>query len=246
MGCSLSAPVDSGTVGLGEQVTGAGVLPLTAIDAHLNGSGAGSTWIVNNAQTVAGENMTMTAPPLSVFLNWNDQPIVGATANNDFFNVSVDGAFGYDLDPSSLSYMSGTAAAVLGLTQEFGAINSSPGGQNPTASEFMNSLTTLVQDAAELASITESNGSVEVSAATFPADRSALDKIVGGFDVSDWAANLDLDQLNDPNISAIIISDSGQITVSVAQLTTDATAIGKLQNAGAPPCARNQRYGRGG
>ena len=76
--------VDSGTVGLGEQVTGAGVLPLTAIDAHLNGSGAGSTWIVNNAQTVAGENMTMTAPPLSVFLNWNDQPIVGATANNDF------------------------------------------------------------------------------------------------------------------------------------------------------------------
>ena len=48
----------------GEQVTGAGVASLTAIEANLSGSGAGSTWLVNNAQTVAGENMTMTALPL--------------------------------------------------------------------------------------------------------------------------------------------------------------------------------------
>ena len=56
---------------------------------------------------------------------------------------------------------------------------------------------------------------------------------MGGFDVSDTAANVvaDLDQLNDPNISAITISDNGQINASVAQLTTDATAIGKLKNA---------------
>ena len=132
--------VNSGTVGLGEQVTGAGVLPLTAIDANLSGSGPGSTWIVNNAQTVAGENMTMTATPLSVFLDWNNQPIIGATENNDFFNVSANGAFGYDHDRSSLSYMSGTAAAALGLTQEAGAINSSPGGQSLSVSELMNNL----------------------------------------------------------------------------------------------------------
>ena len=56
---------------------------------------------------------------------------------------------------------------------------------------------------------------------------------MGGFDVSDTAANVmaDLDQLNDPNISAITISDNGQISASVAQLTTDATAIGDLRNA---------------
>ena len=36
--------------------------------------------------------------------------------------------------------MSGTAAAALGLTQESGAINSSPGGQHPSVSEFMNNL----------------------------------------------------------------------------------------------------------
>ena len=56
---------------------------------------------------------------------------------------------------------------------------------------------------------------------------------MGGFDVSDTAANVmaDLDQLNDPNISAITISDNGQISASVAQLTADATAIGDLRNA---------------
>ena len=139
-GVLTAGAVNSGTVGLGEQVTGAGVLPLTAIDSHLSGSGAGSTWVVNNAQTVAGENMTMTAPPLLVYLNWNDQPIIGATENNNSFNVSVNGAFGYDLDPSSLSYMSGTAATALGLTLADGAINSSPGGQAPSMAEFMNSL----------------------------------------------------------------------------------------------------------
>ncbi len=55
--------VTSGTVADGEQVAGAGAASPTAIDGNLSGSGAGSTWLVNNAQTVAGENMTMTAPP---------------------------------------------------------------------------------------------------------------------------------------------------------------------------------------
>ena len=104
---------------------------------------------------------------------------------------------------------------------------------NDTAADVQAGLSTLVAHASEIASITASNGPVVVLAATFLADQSALDKIVGGFDVSDKAANVeaDLDQLNDPNISAITISDNGQISVSVAQLTNDATAIGKLQNA---------------
>ena len=106
---------------------------------------------------------------------------------------------------------------------------------NDTAADVQAGLSTLVADTGEIASITASNGPIVVSAATFLTDQSALDKIVGGFDVSDTAANVtaDLDQLNDPNISTITISDNGQISASVAQLTTDATAIGKLQNANA-------------
>ena len=45
----------SGTVAIGQQVTGTGVLPCTAIEANLSGSGAGSTWVVNKTQTVASE-----------------------------------------------------------------------------------------------------------------------------------------------------------------------------------------------
>ena len=102
---------------------------------------------------------------------------------------------------------------------------------NDTTADIQAGLSTLVQDAGEIASITVSDDPIDFSAATFLADRSALDKIVGGFDVSDTAANVmaDLDQLNDPNISAITISDNGQISASVAQLTTDATAIGDLR-----------------
>ena len=120
--------VNSGTVALGQQVTGAGVLPLTAIDGHLSGSGPGSTWIVSNAQTVAGD-LTTTAPPLAVSLD-----------NNNFLDVQPNGWFGFDNDPSDLSYMSGTAAAALGLTQASGAIDSSPGGQHPTTAQFMNNI----------------------------------------------------------------------------------------------------------
>jgi autotransporter-associated beta strand protein len=132
--------VDSGTVTLGEEVTGTGIPSLTAIDGNLSGSGPGSTWIVDNApaQTVTGD-LTMTAPPLSSGL----ASINGATENNDFINLAPNSRFGFDFNPSSLSYVSGSAAAALGLTQASGAIDSSPGGQHPTTAQFMND---IVQD----------------------------------------------------------------------------------------------------
>jgi hypothetical protein len=128
--------VTSGAVAVGEEVAGAGVLPLTAIDDNLSGSGPGSTWLVNNAQTVAGENMTMNATPLTVTLESD----VGATENNDYFKISTKGDFLHDHNPSTLSFMTGTAAAALGLTQASGAIDSTPGGELPLPSAFMNNL----------------------------------------------------------------------------------------------------------
>jgi len=130
--------VTSGTVAVGQQVTGAGVLPLTAILTNLSGGGPGSTWLVDNApaQTVTGD-LTMTAPPLQV----QNLFFVGETANNDFFDVEPNGDFGFNINPSSLSYMTATAAAtLLGLTQASGAIDSSPGGQHLSRSQFMNNL----------------------------------------------------------------------------------------------------------
>ena len=112
--------VNSGTVALGQEVTGAGVpAGFEAIDKYLGGSGQGSQWIVKIApsQTVTGD-MTMTATPLQVDLNWDNQSITGNNgAQNDFYDIMPQGSFGFDNNPSTLSYASGTAAAALGLTQ---------------------------------------------------------------------------------------------------------------------------------
>ena len=96
--------VSSGTVADGEQVTGVGVTPLTAIESNLSGSGTGSTWLVNFAQTVASESMTMTAAPLSVLYT----AITGDTANRGYFSVQQNGDFLYN--SSSLTYATGPAA----------------------------------------------------------------------------------------------------------------------------------------
>lgn len=126
--------VSTGTVAIGQQVTDAtaGVLPDTAIDAHLSGSGTGSTWVVNNAQTVATENMTMTGAPLSVVYH----PVKGATESSGTFMIQQNGNFNYV--SSSLTYASGTAAGSLGLIEGPGAFLSSPGGIVTSPSAWMN------------------------------------------------------------------------------------------------------------
>ena len=92
------------------------------------------------------------------------------------------------------------------------------------------SLGTSASDATTTVTVL-STGQV-VSVSTFLADQPTLDQAVGGFSIFDTAANItaNLDQLNDLNIDAITVSDNRQVGPSVPQLTTDATAIGKLQN----------------
>ena len=148
MECLLSAPWISGTVALGQEVTGPGVPGgFEAIDKYLGGSGQGSQWILKYAPTggtVTGD-MTMTATPLQVDLNWDNQSITGNNgAQNDFYDIMPQGSFGFDHNPSTLSYASGTAADALGLTQASGAILSSPGGQHPSVAQFMDQ---VVQEA---------------------------------------------------------------------------------------------------
>ena len=57
--------VNSGTVAVGQEVTGNGVTANTAIEHHISGSGAGSTWVVDLTQTVASEAMEIKAAPLA-------------------------------------------------------------------------------------------------------------------------------------------------------------------------------------
>jgi hypothetical protein len=129
--------VSSGAVAVGEKVTGADIPSLTAVDANISGAGPGSTWVVNNALSVTGD-ITMTAPSLTV----ENQFYKGATENNDFFEIQPNGVFGFNQNPSSISYVGGTpaAAAALGLTQESGAIDSSPGGLHESVAQYMDNV----------------------------------------------------------------------------------------------------------
>ena len=127
--------VSSGNVAVGERVTGPGVPALTAVDANVSGSGAGSQWIVDNALSLSGA-INMSAPTFTV----EAQQFIGATENNDFFEIQPNAVFGFDHNPSSLSYASGSAADALGLSQGFGAMLSSPGGQHESIAQYMDDL----------------------------------------------------------------------------------------------------------
>ena len=87
-----------------------------------------------------------------------------------------------------------------------------------TAANVLAALATpiLEADVGHIASITASGGPVIVSVSTFSADQAALDKIVGGFDVSDTAANIvaKLSTLNADSHVVGITAASGSATLS--------------------------------
>jgi hypothetical protein len=82
----------------------------------------------------------------------------------------------------------------------------------------------------QIASIAASNGLVVVSTSTFLADRSTLDKIIGGFDISDTASDVvqNLDALNaDGHVTSIALTDVGvpTLTLSIEEALSDTRAL---------------------
>jgi hypothetical protein len=137
--------VKSGTVSTGLEITDAAndIAPNTAIDYNLSGTtGAGSQWVVNNAQSWSASQAALKAPPITVSEDGNGVPIYGKTAPNDFLSVTSNPAYGFDQDPSSLSYLTGAAADALGLSQDTAVSDASPGGQFPTMAAFIDSVVT--------------------------------------------------------------------------------------------------------
>jgi len=134
--------VISGNVTNGLQLVGSGVTglaPATGIVDLISGSGVGSTWLVNNAPNITTPvEMTAKAPLLGVYMDRNGQPIIGNTVHNDFLDLSVQGEFGFDQNPSSFGgYATGAAADALGLSQLGGALPPEAGGQHMSLAHFM-------------------------------------------------------------------------------------------------------------
>ena len=153
----------------------------------------------------------------------------GALADGAGFNGLTTSAAG-------VYALSGTAAAI---TSELDALVFTPSADSTTTTFTLTDTTSIGTSASDLnTTVTvESSGSVVVSVSTFLANQSSLDQTPGGFDILDTAAAItaSLDQLDDPNINVITILDNGQVDATVQQLTTDATAIGKLQNPNSSP-----------
>jgi hypothetical protein len=126
---------NGGSVAVGQQVQGNGVLPLTAVVSNISGgSGKGSQWLVSKAQPFQGDIKT-TAVPFTV----EAQSATDSNGNltNSSFEIQPSPYFGYSFRPSNLSLASGTAAAALGLTGP-GAIDASPGGIKESIDAMMN------------------------------------------------------------------------------------------------------------
>ena len=126
--------VNSGTVAVGQEVAGPGIAANTLIQANINGSGSGSTWVVDLAQTVAPEAITMKAAPLVV----TNEAVTGATVDSDSFWIEVND--NYPVLATTMTYASGTAAASLGLTQSAGAYLSTPGQITTSPSAWLNNV----------------------------------------------------------------------------------------------------------
>jgi len=78
---------------------------------------------------------------------------------------------------------------------------------------------------------------IPATAADYLDVTSLYDQIPGGFAISDTAAHISasLNSLDDAKINSITISNNLAVVATVAQLTSDAEAIGKLKNANAKP-----------
>ena len=130
-GLMTVSAVSSGTVSVGQTLTGTGVTAGTAVTALGTGTGLTGTYVVQYTQTVASETITATATPLVV--SYDSQS--GAF----YFTSGVTGS------ASVAAYATGAIAPSLFLTSATGAtLSQGANGQTPGA--FMSNLILQTQN----------------------------------------------------------------------------------------------------
>lgn len=145
-GAGLNVTVtSSGTVAIGQTVTGAGVTAGTIVTALGTGSGGNGTYAVNISQTVASESMTLlaTAPVVTY----------DATAGAFVITSGITGA------PSTAAFATGTISAGLKLTSATGALLSQ-GSAAMTPGAFMDGVVTQTTDWATFMTTTDPDAGV--------------------------------------------------------------------------------------
>ena len=194
----------------------------------LNGSNLASIAISDNgAIGVSVAELTSDAAAIGKLANANATPYELAVSDTAAdIAAGLNGLDGSYIASITISDNGAIGVSVAELTSDWAAIdklanaNATPYqlAVTDTAANVQAALATpiLEADIAHIGSIAATGGTVVVSASTFSADQTALDKIVGGFDVSDTAANIvaKLSTLNADSHVAGITAASGSATLS--------------------------------
>ncbi|MEX3628090.1 MAG: DUF3383 domain-containing protein [Burkholderia sp.] len=137
--------VTSGTLAIGQMLSGTGVTAGTKITGFLTGSGGTGTYTVDQSQTVASTSITAAAAAVTVTFD--------STSSAFIVTSGITGA------PSTVAYATGTLAAGISLTQATGAVLSQ-GAAPSTPSGAMTALTKLTQNWASFMTTFDPDGGV--------------------------------------------------------------------------------------
>ena len=216
----------------------------TLTDSHI------TSLIVSDNQPVQVDVAELSADATQIGLLTNASGGLGSLALVDTSNAisgDLDNLNGANIASITISDGGAIATNVAQLTSDAVALSkiANVGGSpfqinvTDTAAHIAAGIATLEADLANIESITATGGVVSVSIATLTADQGALDKIVGGFSISDTAANLSsaLPTLTDSQITSLVVSDNQPVQVDIAELSADATQIGLLTNASGGPAS---------
>lgn len=135
--------VGSGTLAVGQTVTGSGVTADTVITALGSGTGGTGTYIVNKTQTASSTSITAQATPVTV--------VYDSVSEGFVVTSGIVGA------ASSMSYFAGSIAAALFLTQATGAVLSQ-GADGTTPATFMSALVGISQNWASFMTVFDPDG----------------------------------------------------------------------------------------
>src|ERR1019366_5123152 len=134
----------------------------------------------------------------------------------------------------SITTTSGTVTVGTALfVADESSLNNIAGGFaiSDTAANIQAHLAALAADASHITSITATSGPVTVGTGVFAADAAALNKIVGGFAISDTAANIQTNLAaltTDASHIASITATSGTVTVGTGVFSADAAALNEI------------------
>ncbi len=219
----------------------------------LDGSNIASITISDNgAIGVNVAQLTSDATAIGKLANENGNNQLAVTDTAADITPDLDGLDGSNIASITISDNGAIGVNVAQLTSDATAIRKLANESgNPyqlavtdTAADITAGLSTLEAEASHIASITVSGGPVTVSAATYVADKAALDKIVGGFAISGSLPNIvsDLGKFDaDPNIASIAAT-SGSATLS-GGVAIDAPAFGLTGSATVLTLAEILSYG---